>query len=107
LVCCVELFGIDSVVVIIQEVKLLRDLVPNGEPSGTWKYIASHFASRGRTAQNCREKYLAIAEQRKKGQNWTQEEDNILISLQDQMGNRWKLISKSIVGRSENDVKVR
>jgi hypothetical protein len=90
---------------IIQEVKLLRDLIPNGVRSGTWKYIASHFTSR--TAQNCREKYLAIAEQRKKGQNWTQEEDNILISLQEEMGNKWKLISKSIVGRSENDVKVR
>jgi hypothetical protein len=86
-------------------VKRLRAFVPDGAPSGTWSFIASHFE--GRNAKSCRQKYFQIADQNKKGQNWSVEEDHILISLQGREGNKWKLISDSIEGRSENDVKVR
>ena len=38
---------------------------------------------------------------------WTEEEDEILINAQIQMGNKWSYISKLLPGRSENAVKNR
>ena len=38
---------------------------------------------------------------------WTEEEDIILMSTQQEIGNKWTLIRKKLPGRSENDVKNR
>lgn len=38
---------------------------------------------------------------------WTEQEDEILINAQIQMGNKWSYISKLLPGRSENAVKNR
>ena len=38
---------------------------------------------------------------------WTEEKDIILMSTQQENGNKWTLIRKKLPGRSENDVKNR
>ena len=43
---------------------------------------------------------------RKKG-NWTEKEDDHILSLQSKLGNQWTKIAAGLPGRSDNDVKNR
>ena len=39
--------------------------------------------------------------------DWTAEEDELIVQKQKEMGNKWSKISKMLLGRTENAVKVR
>ena len=70
-----------------------------------WSVIAQHVP--GRIGKQCRERWLNNLDTSVKKTPWTQEEDDLLLRYQAQLGNRWCEISKLLPGRPENSVKNR
>ena len=82
----------------------MRSLVEKFGPK-KWSTIASYI--NGRIGKQCRERWLNHLSPEVSKDVWTEEEDEILINAQIQMGNKWSYISKLLPGRSENAVKNR
>ena len=61
----------------------------------------------GRTGKQCRERFLNHLDPALSREPWTAEEDARLDSLVASLGTRWKEISQSLPGRSENGCKNR
>ena len=67
-----------------------------------WKEIALRIP--GRSAAKCRERYTNYRPRVKRWRRgaavrrrpWTAEEDNLILSLQQQWGNKWAAISKVV-----------
>lgn len=60
-----------------------------------------------RTGKQCRERYFNHLQPNIKKGNWSDEEDNIIIQLQAQIGNQWSAMTKSLPGRTDNAIKNR
>lgn len=70
-----------------------------------WNELA--FQMENRSGKQCRERYINhLKPDRKKGQ-WTDEEDDHILTLQASLGNQWSKIAAGLIGRSDNDVKNR
>ena len=70
-----------------------------------WAVISSNLI--GRTGKQCRERWHNhLLDGINKG-SWTDQEDGIILSTQESLGNRWSKISKLLLGRTENQVKNR
>ena len=61
----------------------------------------------GRTAKQCRERWCNHLDPSIVKGNWTKVEDELIIQKQKELGNKWSKISKLLLGRTENAVKVR
>jgi hypothetical protein len=61
----------------------------------------------GRTAKQCRERWANYLDPSLLKTPFTQTEDEILLALQKEHGNKWSLISRQLPGRTENAVKLR
>lgn len=79
----------------------------------SWSVIAReinsliHNGLNIRQGRQCRERWFNhINPELNKGQ-WSDAEDDLLMSLQGQLGNKWSEISKELKGRTENAVKNR
>ena len=74
--------------------------------STNWNVIASFIPRR--TGKQCRERWYnhLIDGGLKKG-DWTAEEDKIIMSSHNSVGNHWSFISRLLKNRSSNDVKNR
>ena len=90
---------------------LLKIVVSRGAKA--WSSIAkeinamAHNANTVRIGRHCRERwYNHVDPELKKGE-WTEAEDQNLIILQREFGNKWSEISRKIHGRTENSVKNR
>lgn len=70
-----------------------------------WAAIAQQID--GRNAKQCRERWFLNLDPSINRGPWTAEEDERLLKLAAQCGGRWSLISKNMVGRTENSVKTR
>lgn len=70
-----------------------------------WKKVSECIP--GRTSKQCRDRYKLKLDPTINHGPWTPEEDEILISLQKQLGNQWTKIAKQMPGRTENSVKSR
>ena len=70
-----------------------------------WAVVA--LAVPGRTAKQCRERWRCNLDPSIVKADWTKDEDEMLLALQRELGNRWALISKSLPGRTENAIKTR
>lgn len=69
-----------------------------------WSKISEFLP--GRAGKQCRERYVNHLDPNlKKGAEWTDDEEAILISLHKNHGNKWTLIANQLPGRSDNDVK--
>jgi len=68
-----------------------------------WSFIASHL--KGRVGKQCRERYLNHLDPSIKKTEWTEDEDQIIMSLHDKLGNQWAKIARSLTGRTANAVK--
>ncbi len=66
----------------------------------SWVDIAAHID--GRTAKQCRERWMnQLRPDLKKG-DWTDEEDQLIHSLQRKLGNKWSKIAEFLPQRTDN-----
>ncbi|EOA18860.1 hypothetical protein CARUB_v10007482mg [Capsella rubella] len=86
----------------LAEDKLLRKMVKR---IGTrrWTEIAKSF--QGRVGKQCRERWHNHLRPDIQKNAWSEEEDQILVQIHKQVGNKWTQIAKRLPGRSENIVK--
>ena len=70
-----------------------------------WKKISSLMP--GRNPKQCRDRWSNYLSEDRKTEPWTQEEDQILLDLYQEIGPKWVQISKKLKGRSGNDAKNR
>ncbi|KAJ7559944.1 hypothetical protein O6H91_04G107700 [Diphasiastrum complanatum] len=68
-----------------------------------WSHIATFL--QGRKGKQCRERWLNHLRSNIKRDEWTEKEEELLISLHDKYENRWAEIAKHIPGRPENAIK--
>ncbi|KAK8807033.1 hypothetical protein WA158_003792 [Blastocystis sp. Blastoise] len=94
-----------------QEDELLREIVQqNIDPSDpsrplSWATIA--VTIQGRTAKQCRERWMNHLDPTVNKGPWSAQEDKILLELQKQWGNQWASIASQLKGRTQNSVKIR
>ena len=61
----------------------------------------------GRVAKQCRERWHHHLCPGIKKTPWSRQEDETVIKLQEQLGNKWALIARYLPGRTDNSVKNR
>ncbi|CAN0465059.1 unnamed protein product, partial [Ectocarpus sp. 12 AP-2014] len=86
-----------------EEDKLLVSIVNEGHKN--WGSLSARVP--GRTSKQCRERWCHHLDPRIVKGGWTEEEDQIIIFLQRQMGNKWAQIAQHLDGRTENATKIR
>jgi len=59
----------------------------------------------GRTGKQCRERWHNQLDPSINKNPWTQEEEELLVRLHDQYGNKWAEIAKMVPGRTDNTIK--
>lgn len=84
---------------------IVRDLVVKmgGAAHVKWSTVAEHLP--GRLGKQVRERWQNHLDPSLTKEPWAEAEDQLLISLQALMGNRWSEIARAFVGRSENSVR--
>jgi|TARA_B110000285_G_C15093458_1_gene600500 uncharacterized FlgJ-related protein len=60
---------------------------------------------RGRSGKSCRERWFNHLDPKIKRTEWSQEEQWVLFILRNQSSEKWSLISKKLMGRTDNAVK--
>ena len=75
---------------------LLRVVEQHG--AHRWDFISTFIP--GRNGRQCRERYLSTLSPNVCHEEWTYNEDVVLINLQQQIGNHWSSISKYLPGRT-------
>jgi len=90
-----------------EEDKIVREEVARmgGAANVKWSAVAMHLP--GRLGKQVRERWQNHLDPCLTKEPWAEEEDQLLISLQAVMGNRWSEIARAFTGRSENSVKNR
>ncbi len=89
----------------VEDLHLLQILGDNADVKTVkWQSIADSFS--GRSAQQCRERYLQLISN-SNHKEWTIEEDMQIITLHQQVGTKWKEYTKVLTSKSDNAVKNR
>jgi hypothetical protein len=60
-----------------------------------------------RSGKQCRERWINILSRSSQKGPWTSEEDDIILRMRENIGNKWAKIATCLPGRSENHVKNR
>ena len=87
-----------------QEDQLLLEL--HKELGPAWAAISKRMGGT-RNGKQIRDRYLNKLDPQLSNTEWTEEEDNLLVSLYYQLGKKWSEIAKKIPGRSESMIKNR
>ena len=85
-----------------QEDKNLEDAV-NKNGARNWSHISTFV--KNRNGKQCRERYLNHLDPTIKKNNFSAEEDKIIIKSQRKYGNSWSKISTMLEGRTPNSIK--
>ncbi|OHT13399.1 Myb-like DNA-binding domain containing protein [Tritrichomonas foetus] len=72
---------------------------------GAWSKIAKKMSKR--SPKQCRDRYNNYLKEGVKTCKWSDEEDQLLCKLFEEIGPKWVQMSRVIQGRSENDIKNR
>ena len=86
-----------------EDIKLKSLVMQFGDQN--WKEISKHMFKR--SPRQCRERYKFYLSPNLNNMIWTKEEDTYLQILVSYYGNKWSLISKFFLGRTEINVKCR
>mgnify|MGYP006149127219 CR=1 FL=1 len=86
-----------------EDTQMLQLVHTHGTKS--WGIVASLLT--GRSGKQCRERFHNQLDTNIKKCPWTKEEEELLMHLHRQYGNRWAQISQHIEGRTDNSIKVR
>jgi hypothetical protein len=86
-----------------EEDDLLRQVVRNGYEH--WGKVAEKMP--GRTSKQCRERWANYLDPSLLKTAFSPGEDDLLLRLQGEMGNKWACIARQLPGRTENSVKLR
>ena len=70
-----------------------------------WSEISCRIP--GRNPKQCRERWYYHLDHGVKKGVWTEEEDEIILSKQEQYGNQWSQFARFLQGRTDNDIKNR
>jgi hypothetical protein len=85
-----------------EDVKLVELMKKHGQ---SWAMISASME--GRTGKQIRDRFLNKLRPNIKCGDWTVEEDELMIRLLNEIGNRWSLIATHLPGRTEGQVKNR
>ncbi|BFG26243.1 hypothetical protein CerSpe_125170 [Prunus speciosa] len=96
----------------------------NGVKKGAWSpeedntlraYIEEHghlnwrslpkFAGISRCGKSCRLRWTNYLQPGVKRGNYTQEEDDLILKLHEEFGNKWSVIAAKLPGRTDNEIK--
>lgn len=81
----------------------LRKLVMDYGGRPNWRSISAKMKTR--TPRQCRERFQNYLNPKIKVNNWTEEENQILLEKYQEFGNQWNKISQFIEGRTGNAVR--
>ncbi|GMH06961.1 hypothetical protein Nepgr_008801 [Nepenthes gracilis] len=87
-----------------EEDETLKSYVQEYGTGGNWIALP-HKAGLKRCGKSCRLRWLNYLRPHIKHGGFTEEEDNIIISLYATIGSRWSTIASNLSGRTDNDVK--
>ncbi|XP_076949701.1 transcription factor MYB72-like [Bidens hawaiensis] len=87
-----------------EEDTILRNHIQNHGTGGNWIALP-HKAGLKRCGKSCRLRWLNYLRPDIKLGGFTEEEDNIILSLYINIGSRWSVIASHLQGRTDNDVK--
>ena len=70
-----------------------------------WKALSEILGTK--TGKQIRERFINKLDPTIKNEDWTQEEDKLILKYFSEFGSRWSQISKKLPGRPENKIKNR
>ncbi|MED6132801.1 hypothetical protein PIB30_022265 [Stylosanthes scabra] len=88
-----------------EDTKLIHHLSKFGYPSN-WRLLPK-AAGLARCGKSCRFRWMNHLRPDVKRGNFTLEEDDTILRLHNQFGNRWSMIASHLHGRSDNEIKNR
>jgi hypothetical protein len=86
-----------------EDVRLLE--IMGHTPVVNWDAIAQQVG--GRSARQCRERWVNYLNPKIRNGPWTEDEDRLLVEKINELGHCWASIGRHFNGRSESDVKNR
>ncbi|KAK4757849.1 hypothetical protein SAY87_019150 [Trapa incisa] len=88
----------------VEDAILRSYMEAQGGAAGNWIALPKKAGLR-RCGKSCRLRWLNYLRPNIRHGNFTEEEDNIIIQLYNQIGSRWSVIASQLSGRTDNDVK--
>ncbi|KAJ8527987.1 hypothetical protein K7X08_015438 [Anisodus acutangulus] len=83
---------------------ILKNYLEKNGTAGNWISLPQKAGLR-RCGKSCRLRWLNYLRPDIKHGGFTEEEDNIILTLYSQIGSRWSVIAANLQGRTDNDVK--
>ncbi|XP_041006502.1 transcription factor MYB8-like [Juglans microcarpa x Juglans regia] len=69
-----------------------------------WRELPK-FAGLSRCGKSCRLRWMNYLQPDVKRGNYTKEEDEVILKLHEELGNKWSIIASKLPGRTDNEIK--